>query len=150
MRKTLTILISALAILEGCGSGRALLPMEMSGPDGPMELTASYYSSPSDVPGCFGVISHTDGKDLFSCIWLTFYAKDNIKPGEELQLDRLSFGAFLSSDIQSYANSYTGRMILKEKSPERVVIRMEDVHFNIQHGEYILNGDLVAKVQEEQ
>ena len=29
---------------------------------------------------------------------------------------------------------------------ERVVIGMEDVHFNILHGEYVLNGDLVGFV----
>lgn len=127
---------------EGCTSG--LTPFEMNGPDGPMKLTASYYPSPSDVPGCFGVISHTDGNSVFSSIWLDFYAKDDVKPGEEILPQKLMFGASLSSDSRNYAHSYSGKMILKEKTKDRVVIQMDDVHFSILHGEYTLNGDLVA------
>jgi len=40
-------------------------------------------------------------------------------------------------------------MILREKTKDRVVIRMEDVHFSILHGEYSLNGDLVAMVKDD-
>ncbi len=149
MRRIL-LYLAILAFTAGCGSNRDILPLEISGPDGPMELTATYYPSPSDLPGCFGVISHTDGRDVFSSIWLDFYAKDDIKVGEELYFDNLMFGAPLSSDSRNYANSYTGRMILKEKNKDRVVIRMKDVHFSILHGEYSLNGDLVATVNEEQ
>lgn len=140
-----------LACLMGCGKHRDLareIPFEMSGPDGAMTLEASYYPSPSDVPGCFGVISHTDGKDVFSSIWLDFYTQENSKIGEDLVFQNLMFGAPLSSDSREYANSYTGKMILREKTGKRVVIRMEDVHFSIQHGEYILNGDLVATAKD--
>lgn len=147
---TLISLIN-LVCLTGCGSHSDFardIPFEMSGPDGAMLLDANYYPSPSDVPGCFGVISHTDGRDVFSSIWLDFYANDNVKPGEELHFENLTFGAPLSSDSRNYASSYTGRMILKEKTRKRVVIRMEDVHFSILHGEYTLNGDLVATVNE--
>ena len=136
-----------LAFSAGCATNGRLLPLEMSGPDGPLRLDASYYPSPSDVPGCFGVISHTEGKDVFSSIWLDFYAKDDVKPGEILHFENLMFGAPLSSDSRNYANSYTGKMILKEKVRDRVVIRMEDVHFSILHGEYTLNGDLVARIK---
>ncbi len=136
-----------LSLAAGCTSIR-IVPLEMKGPDGRMVLTASYYPNPSDVPGCFVVISHTDGRDVFSSMWLDFYANDNVKPGEELHFENLSFGAPLSSDSRNYANSYTGRIILKEKTRNRVVIRMEDVHFSILHGEYTLNGDLVATVKD--
>ena len=114
-----------------------------------MELTATYHPFPSDIPGCFGVISHTDGKDVFSSLWLDLYANDDVKPGDELKPERLMFGASLSSDSRNYANSYTGRMILKEKTMDRVIIRMDNVRFSILHGEYTLNGDLVALVKEE-
>jgi len=137
----------SLSLAAGCTSSR-IVPLEMDGPDGRMVLTASYYPNPSDVPGCFGVISHTDGRDVFSSMWLDFYANDNVNPGEELHFENLTFGAPLSSDSRNYANSYTGRMILKEKTRDRVVIRMEDVHFSILHGEYTLNGDLVATVKD--
>ena len=142
------IFIAILAFTTGCTSGGKLLPLAITGPDGKMELHATYYPSPSDVPGCFGVISHTDGKDVFSSMWLDFYAKDDVTPGEELHFENLMFGAPLSSDSRNYANSYTGRMILKEKTRNRVVIRMEDVHFSILHGEYTLNGDLVATIKD--
>lgn len=141
---------SVLAFVGGCGSEAAPLPLEMLGPDGPMVLTATYYPSPSDVPGCFGVISHTDGRDVFSSIWLDFYAKDDVKVGQELHFENLMFGAPLSSDSRNYVNSYTGRIILREKNKDRVVIRMKDVRISILHGEYSLNGDLVATVNEEQ
>ena len=139
-----------LAFAAGCGSNGNLLPLELLGPDGPMELSATYYPSPSDVPGCFGVISHTKGRDVFSSMWLDFYAKDEVKVGEELHFENLMFGAPLSSDSRNYANSYTGRMILKEKRKDKVVIQMENVRFSILHEEYSLTGDLVATVNEEQ
>lgn len=123
--------------------------MEFEGPDGPMTLNATYYPSPSDVKDCFGVISHTEGRDVFSSIWLDFYAKDDVRPGQELCFENLTFGAPLSSDSRNYANSYTGRMILREKTNDRVVIRMEDVRFTILHGEYTICGDLVALVKKE-
>lgn len=54
------------------------------------------------------------------------------------------FGATLSSDSRNYANAYIGRMILKEKNKDRVVIWMNDVRFSILCGEYSLDEDLVA------
>ena len=142
-------LLLSLCIAVGCASSR-IIPLEMDGPDGRMVLTGTYYPIPSDIPGCFGVLSHTDGRDVFSSLWLDFYAKDDVKPGEELHFENMMFGASLSSDSRNYANTYSGRMILKEKTKDRVVIRMEDVHFCILHGEYTLNGDLVARVKEEE
>ncbi len=143
------LLLLSLFFAVGCASSR-ILPLEMEGPDGKMVLSAAYYPVPSDIPGCFGVISHTGGRDVFSSLWLDFYAKDDTKPGEELKPERLMFGASLSSDSRNYAHSYTGRMVLKEKTRDRLVIRMEDVRFSILHGEYTLNGDLVARVKEEE
>ena len=149
MRRILLYLVIP-AFIAGCGSNGNLIPLELTGPDGPMELTATYYPSPSDVPGCFGVIFHTEGRDVFSSMWLDFYAKNDVKVGEELHFENLMFGAPLSSDSRNYANSYTGKMILREKTKDKVVIRMEDVHFSILHGEYSLNGDLVAMVKDDQ
>ena len=50
------ILLLSLQFASGCTSVRTV-PLEMSGPDEVMELKATYYPSPSDVPGCFGDIS---------------------------------------------------------------------------------------------
>ena len=147
MARNLSPLLLIILLFTGCGQDT--IPLVFKGPDGPITLTATYYPSPSDVKDCFGVISHTEGHDVFSSIWLDFYAKDDVKPGQELCFEKLMFGAALSSDSRNYANSYTGKMILREKTKDRIVIRMEDVRFTILHGEYTINGDLVALVKKE-
>ena len=147
MRRLLSPLLLISILFAGCR--QETIPLVFEGPDGPMTLTATYYPSPSDVKDCFGVISHTEGRDVFSSMWLDFYAKDDIKPGQELCSEILMFGAPLSSDSRNYTNSYTGKMILREKTKDRIVIRMEDVRFTILHGEYTLSGDLVALVKKE-
>lgn len=144
MRRLFTPLLLSL-LFTGCR--QETIPLVFEGPDGPMTLTATYYPNPSDVKDCFGVISHTEGRDVFSSMWLDFYAKDNVKPGQELCFENLTFGAPLSSDSRNYANSYTGKMVLREKTKDRIVIRMEGVRFTILHGEYTINGDLVALVK---
>jgi len=137
-------------LIAGCTEGfgdSAFKELSVNGPDGKMEFTTVYYSSPLDIPGCSGVICHTNGKDVFSNIWLSFYFNDNTPLGGELQLERLSFGAGLSSDIREYTSTFTGKMELREKTDSRVIIYMDDVHFKIQHGEYVFNGNLVAKIK---
>ena len=147
MRHLLSPLLLISLLFTGCR--QETIPLVFEGPDGPMTLTATYYPNPSDVKDCFGVISHTEGRDVFSSMWLDFYAKDEVKPGQELRFEKLMFGAPLSSDSRNYADSYTGKMILREKTKERIVIRMEGVRFTILHGEYSLSGDLVALVKKE-
>lgn len=137
-------------LIAGCTEGfgdSAFKELSVNGPDGKMEFTTVYYSSPLDIPGCSGVLCHTNGKDVFSNIWLSFYFNDNTPLGGELQLERLSFGAGLSSDIREYTSTFTGKMELREKTDSRVIIYMDDVHFKIQHGEYVFNGNLVAKIK---
>ena len=107
-------------------------------------MMADYIPMPKDRPGCFEIIAHTDGKDVFTSLWLICCVDNNTRVGEELKLERVDFCAALSSDSRNYATSFTGRMILKERTMGRVVIGMEDVHFSILHGEYVLNGDLVG------
>ena len=116
----------------------------MKGPDGELKLRASFFPSREDTPGCFEILAHTDGKLEFDSLWLVLIGPNDTKPGSELRPERVSFSASLSSDSRNYTGSYSGRMVLTEKTKTRVTIRMEDVHFNILHGEYILNGNLVA------
>ena len=120
-------------------------PLTFSGPEGTMKLEGSFVPSPTDVPGCSGVITHTDGKDVYTLLFLSFYFSDTTSVGSELQLERFRFSAPLSSNGREYTDSYTGKMVLKERSADRVVISMEDVHLSIAHGEYTLNGYLAAK-----
>ena len=144
------LLAVMILLIAGCTEGfgdSAFKELSVNGPDGKMEFTTVYYSSPLDIPGCSGVLCHTTGKDVFSNIWLSFYFNDNTPLGGELQLERLSFGAGLSSDIREYTSTFTGKMELREKTDSRVIIYMDDVHFKIQHGEYVFNGNLVAKIK---
>ena len=147
MRCLLSPLLLLSLLFTGCE--QETIPLVFEGPDGPMTLTATYYPNPSEVKDCFGVLSHTEGRDVFSSMWLDFYAKDDVKPGQELCLENLTFGAPLSSDSRNYANSFTGKMIIREKTKDRIVIRMEDVRFTILHGEYTISGDLVAMAKKE-
>lgn len=144
------LLAVMILLIAGCTEGfgdSAFKELSVNGPDGKMEFTTVYYSSPLDIPGCSGVLCHTNGKDVFSNIWLSFYFNDNTPLGGELQLERLNFGAGLSSDIREYTSTFTGKMELREKTDSRVIIYMDDVHFKIQHGEYVFNGNLVAKIK---
>ena len=118
--------------------------LTLTGPDGELRMMADYIPMPKDRPGCFEIIAHTDGKDVFTSLWLICSVSNDTRVGEELKLERVDFCAALSSDSRNYATSFTGRMILKERTMGRVVIGMEDVHFSILHGEYVLNGDLVG------
>ena len=118
--------------------------LKLTGSDGELRMMAEYIPMPKDQPGCFEIIAYTDGKDVFTSLWLICCVDNNTRVGEELKLERVDFCAALSSDSRNYATSFTGRMILKERSMGRVVIGMEDVHFSILHGEYVLNGDLVG------
>ena len=118
----------------------------LTGPDGVLRMSADYIPMPKDQPGCFEIIAHTDGKDVFTSLWLICCVNNNTRVGEELILERVDFCAALSSDSRNFTSSFTGRMILKERTREMVVIGMEDVHFSILHGEYVLSGDLVARV----
>ena len=118
----------------------------LTGPEGVLRMLADYIPMPKDQPGCFEIIAHTDGKDVFTSLWLICCVNNNTRVGEELKLERVDFCAALSSDSRNFTSSFTGRMILKERTREMVVIGMEDVHFSILHGEYVLSGDLVARV----
>ena len=118
----------------------------LTGPDGVLRMSADYIPKPEDQPGCFEIIAHTDGKDVFTSLWLFCCVNNNTRVGEELKLERVDFCAALSSDSRNFTSSFTGRMILKERTREMVVIGMEDVHFSILHGKYVLSGDLVARV----
>ena len=104
----------------------------------------SFFFNPPDVPDCRQVIAFTEGKMVDDVIYLSFCFYDDTAVGEELKLERMDFGMPLSSNSADYANSFTGKMILKAVNRHKAVILMENVHFTIAHGEFVLNGDLVA------
>lgn len=108
----------------------------------------NYYPHPSDVPGCGQVIASTGmrtGGIYTDYLTLSFCFYDETAIGQELKLERVMFCMPFSSDSRDYANSFSGKMILKSRTETKVVIGMENVCFSIKHGVYTLNGDLVAE-----
>jgi hypothetical protein len=149
----LALLLSMMLMAAGCNnewkelaSSHIDITVELQTPEGPLPLQASYHPQPTDVPGCFQVIAHTNGKNVYNNLWLSFCVYDDTPIDGELQLERLNFGAVLSSNSQEYTQTFTGKMTLASRTNYGVAINMDNVHFKIAHGEYVLNGILVAKV----
>lgn len=142
--------IAVLATFSGCSATPAEYnsPATLHGPDGTMEFTSSYFPQPEDLPGCFLVLSNTGGKYVYDSLWLSLIINDNTAIGSELNLQRMRFSAAFSSSMDETTETFTGKMILKEKTADKVVIQMKDVRFSIAHGNYTLNGLLTACKQE--
>ena len=157
MKRVLLFSLIAFAVLlgfSGCSAMKADdddvgidTPLILEGPDGEMPMSfVAYYPDPTGEPeDTFRVIAHTGGKLVFDSLWLTFSVFDNTKVGKELNLRSLNFGAPASSDSRNYTDTFTGRMILKEKTPDKVVIQFKHVRLSIAHGNYHLNGTMVAE-----
>lgn len=130
----------------------AFKPSTLSGPDGSWRLEGSFYPTPSNsseyAQDYVQIIAHSNGKMVYSSLWLSFFFHTNDTVGSELRVESFSFGLPLSSNSEDHTNSFTGKMVLKEKTEKRVVISMEDIHMKINHGDYTLNGYLIAKTKE--
>ena len=141
---SLAVILTVCCSCSKTGKGESTTDITLSGPDGPLPINAEFYPSPSDLPGYFEVIAHTVGKDVFTSLTFFLQAPEQVKAGSEITSGKVSFGAFLSSDSREYTDSFTGRMYLKSKSADSVTIFFDNVRFRILHGEYALNGNMVA------
>ena len=141
---SLAVILTVCCSCSKTGKGDHETDIILSGPDGPLPMKAEFYPSPSDLPGLFEVIAHTAGKDVYTSLTFTLKVPDQVKEGSEITSGKISFGAFFSSDSREYTDSFTGRMYLKSKSADSVTIFFDNVRFRILHGEYVLNGDMVA------
>ncbi|MBO4536793.1 MAG: hypothetical protein J5702_06260 [Bacteroidales bacterium] len=156
IRNTMAVVLAVAMLMSSCGmiasdseepEEQLVLTKAAEGTESPVSLQFSkvrYDADPADVPGCRGIIASTSGKQVDNSLWLTIYFYDDTAIGQELKLERIHFSAPLSSNSNNYTSAFTGKIILKEKNNKKAVLRMQDVHFKIAVGEYILNGDLVA------
>lgn len=97
-------------------------------------------------PGNCFVNAHEDLKS-WNVAYLSITFKSDLLPGQEIIPEKIRFGHYFSSDYWNHVFNYTGKMTLKAKSDKCVVISMENVKFSLKDGDYVLNGDLVAKVE---
>ena len=148
--------MTAVAVLLGFSGCSAMNPdddysigtqLELEGPDGVLPISyAAYYPKPTGEPeNTFRVIAHTGGRDVFDSLWLSFSAFDNSKVGKDLDLRSFSFSAVLSSDGRNSTDTFKGRIILKEMAADKVVIQFKHVRLSIAHGNYHINGTMVAE-----
>ena len=99
------------------------------------------------------VFAYMNSRTEMKPVYLSFYFKNDILPGEEIIVSELTgpdpwiFGIMYSNSSKSHTSTYTGKMILKAKSNKAVVISMQNVKFSIKEGNYILNGDMVFKAK---
>lgn len=156
MKRVLLFSLIAFAVLLGFSGCSAQNPddgtgltssLALEGPDGVMPIIfAAYYPEPTGEPeNSFRVIAHTGGRYVFDSLWLSFSAFDNSKVGKDLNLRSFSFMAALSSDSRNSTDTFSGRIILKEMTADKVVIQFKHVRLSIAHGNYHINGTMVAE-----
>lgn len=106
----------------------------------------NFLPHPADIPGCCQIIAGTKGTG-YDYVTLNICFYDNTVVGKDLKLERVLLSLPFSSDSGDYVNSFTGNMYLKLKSGKKAVIRMRDVSFLTNHGEFMLDGDLEATLR---
>ena len=159
MKKVLLLFVLAFAVLLGFSGCSAMDPdddtyfsgsFKLEGPDGRMPLLVAGYWVEFADPGNPdfedpGNIIHVSVVTADRTIQLSVAAFNDTKVGKELNLKGVYFGVPQMSDSDNYTYSFTGRMILKEKTGNKVVIRFKNVRFSIPSGNYHLNGTMVAE-----
>ena len=159
MKKALSLfLLAALSLLPvSCvmGGGQEIMdtePFRMKRLMDDGKLTemqfdyVNYVPHPADIPGCCQIIAGTKGTG-YDYVTLSICFYDNTVVGKDLKLERVHFAIPFSSNSGDYANTFTGNMYLKLKSGKKAVIRMRDVSFMTDHGEFMLDGDLEATLR---
>ena len=138
------LLPACLFIMSACALS-CVNRFEMKGPGAPVRLESAYYPASVDINNRFLVFSVPKGENDSTGPSLSFYVNDMTPAGSVIRADKLVFGILRSSDDRNYTDSYSGGMILKKKTGHKVVIHFDDVRFSILQGNYVLNGDLVAR-----
>lgn len=99
-----------------------------------------FFMNPSDIDGCayFCLITKELNPALF------FYLKDDsMTAGSVPVISRLDFGIMYSNNSEDYTSKIeSGKVYVKERSDDMVVLRFKKVCFKIAAGRYIFNGDI--------
>lgn len=88
--------------------------------------------------------ANSDGRMAYDMFYLSFYFDqiDNVKPGTILKHVRSVFSFPASSDSRNYTTEYKGKLSLKDKGDDYVIIHFNNVKFSVAYGDYVFDGDL--------
>ena len=150
MKKTTLLLLSLFAVLLLGGCSKSSVsgsePFVVSTPDVGRLTTVSHPSFYETGNGLIDAISFIGGKKVDDSVMLSLSFDDHLSTGEDLKIDRCYFGLHFSSiGTDSTDRIASGRILLKEQSERRIVIRFIDLVFKTGRGDYRLNGDLTFK-----
>lgn len=119
--------------------GEAEQPFVMKAPDAgnlPFETLSA-----NIIDGQYFVSALTEKKEGITVLMMGFSFAESAKTGEVLTIGNCFLGPYNVN--ASYATHPSGgRVFLKEKKDNNLVLRFEEIRFVIDQGEYQLNGDL--------
>ena len=91
--------------------------------------------------GQYYISALTEKKEGVSLLMMTFSFDERTKAGEAISISACFFGPYGLNG--SYASQPSGgKVFLKEKRGNNLVLRFKDLRFILDEGEYQLNGDL--------
>ena len=91
--------------------------------------------------GQYYISALTEKKEGVSILMMTFSFDERTKAGEAISISACFFGPYGLNG--SYASQPSGgKVFLKEKRGNNLVLRFKDLRFILDEGEYQLNGDL--------
>ena len=94
--------------------------------------------------GQYYISALTENKEGVSVLMMTFSFDEHTKAGEAISISACYFGPYGFNG--SYASQPSGgKVFLKEKRENNLVLRFKDIRFILDEGEYQLNGDLTFK-----
>ena len=91
--------------------------------------------------GQYHISALTEKKEGVSVLMMAFSFDERTKAGEAISIGACFFGPYGLNG--SYASQPSGgKVFLKEKRENNLVLRFKDIRFILDDGEYQLNGDL--------
>ena len=91
--------------------------------------------------GQYSISALTEKKEGVSVLMMAFSFDERTKAGEAISIGACFFGPYGLNGL--YASQPSGgKVFLKEKRENNLVLRFKDIRFILDDGEYQLNGDL--------
>lgn len=94
--------------------------------------------------GQYYISALTEKKEGVSVLMMAFSFDERTKAGEAISIGACFFGPYGLNGIYATQPS-GGKVFLKEKMGNNLVLRFKDMRFILDEGEYQLNGDLSFK-----
>ena len=94
--------------------------------------------------GQYYISALTENKEGVSVLMMTFSFDEHTKAGEAISINSCFYGPYGLNGLYATQPS-GGKVFLKEKMGNNLVLRFKDMRFILDEGEYQLNGDLSFK-----